>query len=58
MSPQSVAVNLDDLPAHETDSLCRLLTRSVTEYFKRPGIATEYEQWKAKRAKRAAARQE
>jgi hypothetical protein len=55
MSPQSVTINLDELPAHETDSLCRLLTRSVTEYFKLPGVAAEYEQWKAERAKRAAA---
>ena len=49
MTPETVEVNLDELPAHESDALCRVLIRSVTEAFKNPKIAAEYEAWRVKR---------
>lgn len=47
--PDNVTVNLDQLPAHESDALCRTLIHSVTEYFKLPGVAADYARWKAAR---------
>ena len=42
-------ISVADLPPHESDSICRTLVNSVTEYFKLPGIAAEYKKWLAER---------
>jgi len=47
--PATVEINLDELPDHENDALCRVLIRSVTEAFKNPKFAADYEAWRAKR---------
>ena len=45
----TVEVNLDAMPAHESDTLCRVLIHSVTVAFKNPQFAADYEKWRAKR---------
>lgn len=47
--PSAVKIDVDAMPEHETDALCRVLLRSVTEAFKNPAFAAEYEEWRAKR---------
>lgn len=52
MAPASVHIDFNVMPKHESDSLCRVLARSVKEAFKNPKFAAEYEQWcKERRAK-------
>jgi hypothetical protein len=48
-TPETIHVNVGELPAHESDDLCRVLIHSVTEAFKNPKIAAEYKAWLAKR---------
>jgi hypothetical protein len=48
-TPATVEINLDELPDHENDALCRVLIRSVTEAFKNPKFAADYEKWRAAR---------
>ena len=46
-SPETVEINLAAVPKHETDALCRVLIRSVTEAFKNPKVAADYKLWLA-----------
>jgi hypothetical protein len=48
-TPETVHINIDEMPAHESDRLCRTLIHSATEAFKNPKFAAEYEIWLAKR---------
>ncbi len=45
----AVKIDVDAIPKHETDALCRVLLRSVAEAFKNPAFAAEYEAWRIKR---------
>lgn len=47
--PNTVKIDVSAMPKHETDALCRVLIRSVTEAFKNPAFAAEYEAWRIKR---------
>lgn len=47
--PNTVKIDVDAMPKHETDALCRVLLRSVAEAFKNPAFAAEYEAWRIKR---------
>lgn len=47
--PNTVKIDVDAIPKHEMDALCRVLIRSVTEAFKNPAFAAEYEAWRIKR---------
>ncbi len=47
--PPTVKINVSAMPKHETDALCRVLIRSVTEAFKDPAFVADYEEWRAKR---------
>lgn len=47
--PTAVKIDINAMPKHETDALCRVLLRSVAEAFKNPAFAAEYEEWRAKR---------
>jgi hypothetical protein len=42
-------ITVDALPNHESDALCRVLIRSITEAFKNPKLAAEYKRWLAER---------
>jgi hypothetical protein len=53
-SPERVEIDLNSLPAHASDTLCRVLIRSVNEYFKRPGVDAEFKRWKKERQKQRA----
>lgn len=48
-SPSAVKIDVNAMPKHETDALCRVLLRSVAEAFKNPTFAAEYEAWRIKR---------
>ncbi len=49
IQPNKVKIDLDAMPKHEIDTLCRVLIHSITEAFKDPTFAAEYEEWRAKR---------
>ena len=42
---ETVEIDLDALPSHESDALCRVVLRSVAEAFKNPKVAADYERW-------------
>lgn len=48
-TPDAVKINVGELPKHESDALCHVLIRSVSEAFKNPKFAADYEAWKAER---------
>lgn len=47
--PEHVAVNLDALPDHETDALCRTLIGGVKELFKDPAVQADFKRWQQER---------
>ena len=49
MTTAAVEIDIDAIPKHEIDTLCRSLIRSVTEAMKNPKFAADYEVWRAKR---------
>ena len=54
-TPETVRINIEEIPKHETDYMCRTILKEVAKAFQNPKFAAEYEQW---RAERAAAQQE
>ena len=47
--PDNVKISIRDRPAHEQDAFCRVLLRSMSEAFKNPKFAADYEEWLTKR---------
>lgn len=48
--PQNaLKIDVNLLPKHEIDALCRVLLHSVAEAFKNPDFAAEYEAWRKQR---------
>lgn len=45
----TLKIDVSAMPKHEIDALCRVLLHSVSEAFKNPSFAAEYEEWRAKR---------
>ena len=52
MTPETVKINLDEMPKHEMDALCRVVLRGATEAFKDPKFIAMHEQRLAEKAKR------
>lgn len=48
-TPDTVAIKVSDMDAHEQDALARVLIHSITEAFKNPKVAADYERWKTAR---------
>lgn len=49
----SPSINLSSVQPHEWDTMSRILIRSVTQAFKDPGFAAEYEMWREKQREEA-----
>ena len=47
--PEHVAVNMDAIPEHEVDALCRTLISSVKGYFKDPAVQADFKRWQQER---------
>lgn len=47
--PNALKINVNAMPKHEIDALCRVLLHSVAEAFKNPTFAAEYEAWRKQR---------
>ena len=41
-----VSVNIDAMPAHESDALCRTLIGCVSRLFENPAVQADYKRWK------------
>ena len=48
-TPAAVAVELDQLPNHTSDAMCRTLIGCVDRLFKDPAIVAEYKDWQKRR---------
>lgn len=44
-----LSVNLETLPAHESDAICRTLIGSVSRLFDDPAVLADYKRWKQER---------
>lgn len=47
--PSAVKVDPGSLPAHQSDTLARVLFHSITRAFEDPAVAGDYERWKKRR---------
>jgi transcriptional regulator with XRE-family HTH domain len=54
-TPATVDINLDLMPKHELDSLCRVILRGARKAFENPQFRADYEVWLAERKARQAA---
>lgn len=48
----SVGVNISEIPAHQTDTLCRVILGSVARLFEDPAVKADYMRWKEERQKK------
>ena len=42
MNPEIV---IDDMPAHEQDTMCRIILKCAAKMFERPEVKADYERW-------------
>ena len=47
--PEAITVNLDAIPDHTNDALCRTLVVGIKEIFKDPAVLADFENWREKR---------
>lgn len=45
----TVSVDLNAIPAHESDAICRTLIGSVSRLFDNPAVMADYKRWQQKR---------
>ena len=45
----AVSVDLDAIPAHESDAICRTLIGPVSHLFDDPAVLADYKRWKQER---------
>lgn len=48
-TPAAVSVDLDAMPAHESDAICRTLIGCVSHLFDDPVVLADYKRWQKKR---------
>lgn len=51
-TPEAVAVEVDALPAHTSDTMCRILIGCVDRIFQDPAVKADYERWKEERQRK------
>lgn len=44
-----VSVDLDTMPVHESDAICRTLLGSVSRLFDDPAVLADYKRWQQER---------
>ena len=49
-SPDDVHIDLDELPRHESDTMCRVILGAVKRFFEDPAVRAEYEESKQERS--------
>lgn len=45
----SITINLNTLPEHESDWMCRVLSNSIRKFYENPANLKNFEAWQAKR---------
>ena len=45
----SITINLNALPEHESDRMCRVLSNSIRKFYENPANLKNFEAWQAKR---------
>ena len=48
-TPDTVRINLGEVPKHEISALCRVVLQGVAKAFQNPQFAAEYERWLAEK---------
>ena len=51
-TPETVKINLDEVPKHQMDTICRVVLSSAKKAFENPKFATDYEAWRTERRAR------
>lgn len=48
----SVSVDIDAMPAHESDAICRTVIGSVSRLFDNPTVHADYKRWQQERQRK------
>lgn len=48
-APAAVAVNIDSIPEHQTNTMCRVILGCVARIFEDPAVKEDYTRWKKER---------
>ena len=47
--PEHVAINMDAIPEHEMDALCRSVIQGAKKLFKDPAVQADFKRWQEER---------
>lgn len=51
-TPSTSSIDLDAIPSHESDAMCRTLICTIERLFQNPAIQADYDRWKRERESR------
>lgn len=51
-TPNTVHIDTDAIPAHQSDAMCRTLIGCINRMFEDPAVQAGFERWKKERQKR------
>lgn len=49
---KDVRVDFDSIPAHETDTMARILLKAIAKAFENPAVREDFERWKKEKGRR------
>lgn len=52
-TPEAVTVDLDEMPAYTSDTMCRILIGCADRYFQDPAVKADYKRWQQERQQKA-----
>lgn len=52
-TPEAVAVEFGEIPAHTSDTMCRILIGCVDRIFQDPAVKADYKRWQQERQQKA-----
>lgn len=48
---QDIRVDFDSIPAHDTDTMARILLKAIAKAFENPAVREDFERWKKEKEK-------
>lgn len=49
---QDIRVDFDSIPAHETDTMARILIKAIAKAFENPAVQADFERWKKEKGEK------
>lgn len=49
---QDIRVDFDSIPAHETDTMARILLKAIAKAFENPAVREDFERWKKEKERK------